>query len=175
MCLHSLVKTNINKITRRLIIFKKFVYFSLSPKVSPSFLKMINLLVILFILVKPRRTFGRMREQIGEYPRRSREFSSSARDFSQTLPRFSTRYEGTDNMFYFLYEIIIFINKEKHDIRSAYCKFLQLGDSQTTLLTSFSCFIVLWKHTCRPIKTHVLSKLFYNYYLFTYLPSSRWI
>ena len=23
----------------------------------------------------------------------------------------------------------------------------------------FSCFIVLWKHTCRPIKTHILSKL----------------
>ena len=64
---------------------------------------------------------------------------------------------------YFFYKIIIFIaNKKKDDIQSAYCKFSQLGDSQTTLLTSFSCFIALWKHTCRPIKTHVLSKLFYN-------------
>ena len=27
---------------------------------------------------------------------------------------------------------------------------------------AISCFIGLWKHTCRPIKTHVLSKLLYN-------------
>ena len=30
------------------------------------------------------------------------------------------------------------------------------------MLTLFSCFIVLWIHTCRPIKTLVLSKSFYN-------------
>ena len=29
-------------------------------------------------------------------------------------------------------------------------------------LTSFAFFIALWKHTCWPIKTRVLSKLFYN-------------
>ena len=70
-----------------------------------------------------------------------------AREFSQTLPRFSTGYGGTDNMFYFFYKSIIFIvNKKKDDIRSAYCKFSQVGDSQTTWLTSFSCFIALWKH-----------------------------
>ena len=41
-------------------------------------------------------------------------------------------------MFYFFYKIIILIvNKEKDDIRSAYCKFSQLRDSQTTLLTPF--------------------------------------
>ena len=96
---------------------------------------------------KLRQTFGRIREQI------------SAWEFSQTLLRFSTGYGGMENMFYFFYEIIVFIvNKEKN----AYCKFSQLGDSQTTLLTPFSCFIALWKHTCWPIKTHVLSKLFYN-------------
>ena len=65
-----------------------------------------------------------------------------AQEFSQTLLRFSTGYGGTDNMLYFFNKIIIFIvNKEKDDIRSAYCKFSQLGDSQTTLLTSFSCFM----------------------------------
>ena len=86
---------------------------------------------------------------------------SPAREFSQTLLR-STGYGGTDNMCYFFYKIIIFIvNKEKDDIQSVYCKFSQLGDSQTTLLTPFSCFIALWKHTCRPIKTHVPSKLIY--------------
>ena len=59
-------------------------------------------------------------------------------------------------MFYFFYKIIIFIvNKEEDDIRSAYCKFSQVGDSQTTLLTPHC-------HTCRPIRTHVLSKLFYS-------------
>ena len=101
---------------------------------------------------------------ISENPRRSRGFSP-AREFSQTLPRFSTGYGGTDNMFYFFYKIVIFIvSKEKDGLLSAYCKFLQLWDSQNTLLKPFSCFIGLWKHTCRPIKTHVLSKLFYNYF-----------
>ena len=56
----------------------------------------------------------------------SRGFSP-AREFSQTLLRFSTDYGGTDSMFYFFYKIIIFfINKEKDDIRSVYCKCLQL-------------------------------------------------
>ena len=69
---------------------------------------------------------------------------SPDREFSQTLPRFSTGYGGTDNMFYLFYKIIIFsVNKEKDDIRSAYSKFSQLGNSQTTLLTPFSCFIAL--------------------------------
>ena len=87
---------------------------------------------------------------------------SPAREFLQNLPRYSTSYGSTDNMFYFFYKIINFsLNKEKDDIQSAFCKFSKLGDSQTTLLASFSCFIALWKHTCRPIKTHVISKLFY--------------
>ena len=48
---------------------------------------------------KLRRTFGRIREQISEInPRHSRGFSP-ARESSQTLPRFSTGYGGTDNMF----------------------------------------------------------------------------
>ena len=65
--------------------------------------------------------------------------------------------------FYFFFKIIIcIVNKEKGDIQSAHCKFSQLGDSQTSLLTPFSCVIALWKHTRRPIKTHVLYKLFYN-------------
>ena len=40
---------------------------------------------------------------------------------SQTLPMFSpVEYEGTENMFYFFYKIIIFqLNKEKDDIQSA--------------------------------------------------------
>ena len=32
----------------------------------------------------------------------------------------------------------------------------------TILLTSFLSFIALWKHICWPIKTHVLSKIFYK-------------
>ena len=79
---------------------------------------------------KPRRAFGRIREQISKNPRRSRGFSP-AREFSQTFRKFSTGYGGTENMFYFFYKIIIFsINKEKDDILSAYCKFSQFGDSQ---------------------------------------------
>ena len=37
------------------------------------------------------------------------------------------------------------------------------------LLTSLSCFIALWKHTCRPIKTHVQSKLFFDFISYTSL------
>ena len=76
--------------------------------------------------------------QISENSRRSRGFSP-AREFTQTLPRFSTAYGGTDNMFYFFYEIMIFsLNKEKDEIRSAYCKFLQLGNSQPYCSRHFS-------------------------------------
>ena len=56
---------------------------------------------------------------VWENSRRSRGFPP-AREFSQTLPRFSPGYEGTENMFYFFYKIIIFcFNKEKDFIRSA--------------------------------------------------------
>ena len=59
--------------------------------------------------------FGRIREQISENPRRSQGFSP-AREFSQTLPRFSPGYEGTVNRFYFYDRIIVFrLNKEKDD------------------------------------------------------------
>ena len=92
-------------------------------------------------------------------PRESVE-GFTAREFSQTLPRFSTGYGGTDNMFYFFYKKIIFsYNKEKDDIRGAYCKFSQFADSQPHCSRHFRAM----KHTCRPIKTHVISKLFYKY------------
>ena len=61
--------------------------------------------------------------QITKNPRRSGGFSP-AREFSQTLPRFSPGYEGTDNMFIFFYKIIIFrLTIEKDDIQSAYAYF----------------------------------------------------
>ena len=81
----------------------------------------------------------------------SRADQSPAREFSQTLPRFSPGYEGTDNMFYFFYEIIIFRhNKEKDYIRSEYVyldffhetvTLHNLEAEATIMLTSFSCFI----------------------------------
>ena len=52
-------------------------------------------------------------------PRRSRAFSP-AKEFSQILPSFSPGYEGTDNMFYFFYEIIFRLNKKKDDARSTF-------------------------------------------------------
>ena len=68
-------------------------------------------------------------------------------------------------MFYFFIKwLFSVLTKRKmiYILWSAYRKFTPLRDSQTTLLMSFWCFIVLWKHTCWPIKTHVLSKLFYK-------------
>ena len=40
---------------------------------------------------------------------------SPAREFLQTLTRFSTGYGGTDNKFYFFYKIISFIVKKEKD------------------------------------------------------------
>ena len=71
------------------------------------------------------------------------------------LPRFSLGYEGTDNMFYFFYKILIFRfnNEEDYIIPSARVKGLNffhetvtshnLETEATILLTSFSCFIAL--------------------------------
>ena len=62
----------------------------------------------------------------------SRVFTELLSNSPKPLPRFSPGYEGMENMFYFFYIIIIFsVNKEKDDIQSAHCKFLQLVDSQT--------------------------------------------
>ena len=92
----------------------------------------------------------------------------SALELSKTLPRFSQGNGGIENMFCFFYKIIILrLKKGKGDIRrarivlflSSNCKLSQLGDSKT----SFLCLIALWKHTCRPIRTHVVSELFYNW------------
>ena len=127
---------------------------------------------------KLRWTFTRIREQISENPRNSRGFSP-ALEFSQTLPRFSTGYRGTENMFYFL--IIKLFSIYEREIRSAYVHFNfipetvnshNLETEATLSLTSFSWFIALWKHTCRPIKMHVLSKLFYNTYYNNYWRNS---
>ena len=73
---------------------------------------------------KPKRKFGRIRVQGSENPRRNRGFSP-ARESSQTLLKFSPIYEGKENMFYFFYKIIVWIqfNKEKDDVRRAYASF----------------------------------------------------
>ena len=56
--------------------------------------------------------------------------------------------EARDNMFYFFYKIIIFIvNREKDDIRNAYCKSSQLGKSQTTLSNYENTLVDQSKHT----------------------------
>ena len=51
----------------------------------------------------------------------SRVFTDLLSNSPKRSPRFSPGYEGTENMFYFFYKIIIFrLNKGKDDIRSAY-------------------------------------------------------
>ena len=89
-------------------------------------------------------------EANSENPRRSRGFSP-ARELPQTLLRFSPGYEGTENMFYFFYRIIIFrLNKEKDDIRSAHVFFNFFHETvnshnlgQPIILLIFLCFIAL--------------------------------
>ena len=94
---------------------------------------------------------------------------SPAREFSQTLLRISAGHEGMGNRFYLFYKIIIFLQR-RHMNRvcmiiflSWNCKFSQLRDRQLYRSHHIcACFIALWKHTYWPIKTHVLSKLFYK-------------
>ena len=103
----------------------------------------------------------------------SRVFTVLLSNSPKRFTHFSPGYEGTENAFYFFCKIIILrFNKEKDCIQSAYDVYLNffhetitshdLETEPTILLTTFSCFIATWKHTCTPIKTHVLSKLFYN-------------
>ena len=67
-----------------------------------------------------------------------------AQEFSQALPRFSPGYEGTENMFYFFYKIIIFrINKEKDNIRSAYDFFHETVNSHN-LETANHYILYIW-------------------------------
>ena len=62
------------------------------------------------------------------------------------------------------------LKKEKDDIWSVHVYYNFFHETVNSynlktpnhIVTSFSCFIALWKHTCRPIKKHVLSKLFYE-------------
>ena len=108
-------------------------------------------------------------ERLGEF--RSR--SVKTREFSQTLPRFSPGYEGKENMFFFFYKIIdlfSFLTKRKtiYEALMLHFNFFRetvnshnLETAVTLLLTPFSCFIALWKHNCRPIKTHVLSRYYF--------------
>ena len=98
---------------------------------------------------KKRRAFERLREQIKW---------KTAREFSQTLPRFSPGYEGTDNYSYFFYKnIILFdLSKRKTLYEARMCSFLSFMKLKVlatrrqliTSLTIFSCFIALYKYTC---------------------------
>ena len=98
------------------------------------------------------------------------DFHLLVHELSQTLPRFSPGYDGRENMFYFFYKIITFwLYKKKDDILNVFvqfCFFYESVNSYNLETVRYiahvnSCFIALWKHTCSPIKTHVLSKLFY--------------
>ena len=86
-----------------------------------------------------------------------------------TSSRFAPGDEGMENMYYFFYKIVIFHFKKRKIIYevcmytlilSWNCNFSQLE----ILLTSFSCFIVLWENTVLYTNQnkYVLSKLFYK-------------
>lgn len=75
----------------------------------------------------------------------------------QLFPRFPPGYEGTKIIIYVLYMIILFrVSKEEDDILSAY-DFISFHE------TTNSHNFALWrKHNCRPIRTQILSELFYK-------------
>ena len=82
-----------------------------------------------------------------------------AQEFSQNYIKllFSVLTKRTEDYIrsVYMYSLCSFMN----------CKFSQLGDC-LSYCSSFSWLVALWKHTstCRPIKTHVLTKLFYKYH-----------
>ena len=116
-------------------IFLKYqIYFSFSTGFFTCYLRNKICFPCLHSLVKTEENVKENSRADQWNPRPSRGFSP-ARKFSQILPRFSTDYEGTDNMFYFFYKIIIFsLNKEKDDIQSSYCKFSQLWDRSNLIV-----------------------------------------
>ena len=81
---------------------------------------------------------------------------SPAREISQTLPMFSPCYEGTENMFYFFYKIIVFrLSKEKYDIRSAWveCHFFhEIVNSYNLKKANHIAHVIFVLHSA--MKTH---------------------
>ena len=116
---------------------------------------------------KPRQMFGGIREQISENPRRSWGFLP-AREFSQTFPRFSPGYEGTDIMFYFFYKIIFCFNKEKDFIRSAfvYLNFFHETVTSHNLKTEATILPTSFRSSYPYENTHVdqSKRLYYPHY-----------
>ena len=61
----------------------------------------------------------RIRQHISENLGRSRRFSH-AREFSQTLSRFSPGYEGMENMFYFIMKLLFSVLTKRRTIYEAH-------------------------------------------------------
>ena len=100
---------------------------------------------------KPRRTFERIREQI-----KLENSRKLCRGFHQAIKARRTCFIS------FTILLLSVLTKRKTIYKEHMYTLLFLRNvsshnlDTTILLTSLSCFIVLWKHTCLPIKTHVL-------------------
>ena len=72
---------------------------------------------------------------------------SPAREFSQTLPKFSPGYEGTDNMLHLFYKTIIFrLKEEKDNIRGAYVYFNFFHETtKHVIVLLYEYFLFLYK------------------------------
>ena len=111
-------------------------------------------------LVKMRQTFGRIWEQISENPRWAGIFYLLENSHKLCMPKFSPGYEGTENMFWFFYQIIIFrLNKKKDDIQRGYVKSCLIHETvnfstwrQPTIIIAQSIFML---HST--IKTQLLA------------------
>ena len=64
--------------------------------------------------MKPRHTFGRIREQINENPRLNSVESFYLLENSHKLSRGFQQATSTENMFNLFYKIIFLLNKEKY-------------------------------------------------------------
>ena len=116
---------------------------------------------------KARQTFGRIREQIDKNLRCNWGFSRAC-EFSQTLPRFSPGYEGTENMIYFFYNIFIFwLYKKKDDMQSLFVWFYffhETANSYNLGTANHIADVIFVLHsTCWPIMCKArTTKLFYK-------------
>ena len=91
---------------------------------------------------------------------------------------FNQAIKARRTLLYFFYKIILFSDLKIRKTTYVACIYSLTSFTKLLILTtwkqpmislkSFSCFIALWKHIWWPIKTHVLTGIFYKYICLTW-------
>ena len=109
-------------------------------------------------------------ERLGEFESRSVKARDAVEGFhllenSHKVCRgFQQAMDARTTCFISFIKLFLLLRKRKtiYEVRTVNSHNSETVKPHCLLLTSFSCFIALRKHSCKPIKMHVLSKLFYK-------------